>query len=255
MFRRWVLLVGALAAFAAGAPAAEPLHARSEQFYPLPLDGRIDLENLDGSIHIFGWYEPRVQLAAVRHAYTAPRLQQIRVEAKSGASSLAIRTVVPPVHGLFADRSGTVDYTLKVPEQAHLTLRLGNGEVSVQGLRGGSARVELGNGRMFFVNCFAQIQAHAVHGAMDVLYEWWENAPALFHLTMDHGRLGARIPVAAKIRIDAATADGSVGNGFGIAVPDTPGPSQSMQGANAPDAPLSLHLRTGGGNISIDSWR
>ncbi|MEO6871974.1 MAG: hypothetical protein ABI233_07115 [Chthoniobacterales bacterium] len=236
------------------AQAEEPLHARSEQFFPLPLDGKLNIENLDGSIHVFGWYEPRVRLAAVCNAYTAPRLKQIRVDTKATPDSLTVRTIIRPTHGLFADRSGTVDYILNVPEQAQLTLHVANGEILVQGLRGGSARIELGNGRVFLRNCFARIEAHAVHGAMDVFYEWWENAPAVFHLVLDHGRIGALLPVAARIRVDAATANGQVGNGFGIAIFHTAGPGHMMRGANAPDPPVSFHLRTGGGNISIDSW-
>jgi hypothetical protein len=235
--------------------AEEPLHVASEQFFPLPLTGAVQLMNLDGSIQIFGWYEPRVRLAAVRNAYTRARLKEIGIETKATANSLDVRTIIPPAHGLFADRSGTIDYTLNVPETAQVTLRLRDGEIVMQGLRGGNARIELRNGRVFLRNCFARIQAHAVHGAMDVFYEWWENAPAAFDLLLDHGRIGALLPAAAKIQIDATTADGQVGNGFGVVIADSPGPGHAMRGENAPDAPVSLHLRTGGGNISIDSWR
>jgi hypothetical protein len=239
---------------AAGARAEEPLHATSEQFFPLPLDGAVNVENLDGSIHIFGWYESRVRVAVVRNAYTAARLQQLRNEINASAGAVAIHSVVPPARGIFADRSGTLDYTVNVPETAQLTLRLRSGEISLQGLRGAYARIDIGNGRVFVRNCFARVEAHAVQGAIDVFYEWWENIPALLDLRLEHGRIGAVLPVIAKIKIDATTADGQVSNGFGLKAQDARKNGQTLRGANASDASASLQLRTGGGNISIDSW-
>lgn len=233
----------------------DPLHEQSEQFFPLPLQGgTITLDNPSGSIYVYGWYEPRVRLAALRNAYTAPRLAQIRVEPESRPDALVIRTLIPPVRGLFADRSGTVDYSLNVPESAHLTLRLGDGEVSLQGLRGGSATIELRNGRVFVTNCFAQVRAHSANGAMDLLYEWWENAPATIDFALQHGRIGARLPADAQFRADAQTASGRIGNGFHL-TPQEAGDGQTLQTVTRADAAAVFKFRTGGGNISIDSFR
>ncbi len=237
------------------ARADDPLREQTEQFFPLQLNGAISLENTDGSIHVFGWYEPRVRLAALRNAYTAPRLRQIRVETRAQPASLAIRTVIPAAHGFFADRSGTVDYTLNVPETAHLTLKLGNGEVTLQGLRGGSATIELRNGRVTASNCFARVAAHSRNGVMEVFYEWWENLPAAFDYTIEHGRIGALLPTGAQFRVNAATANGRIGNGFGFKNPPGGEAGQKLEAATTPNPPVSLRLRTGGGNISIDRWR
>lgn len=233
----------------------DPLHEQTEQFFPLALrGGAITVDNPSGSIHVYGCYEPRVRLAALRNAYTAPRLAQLRVETEARPAALVIRTLIPPVRGLFADRSGTVDYTLNVPETAQLTLRLGDGEVSVQGLRGGSATIELRNGRVFAINCFARVAAHSVNGAMDLFFDWWENAPATFDFALQHGRIGARLPAGALVRVDAQTAHGRIGNGFKF-VPQNEGDGQSLKAETRADAPVAFHFRTGGGNISIDSFR
>ncbi len=237
------------------APAEDPLHQQDDQIFPLPLQrGAIVLDNPSGSIHVYGWYEPRVRLTALRNAYTAPRLAQVRVETESRPDALVIRTSIPPVRGLFADRSGTVDYSLNVPETARLTLRLGDGEVSLQGLRGGSATIEMMNGRVFVTNCFAQVKARSVNGAMDLFYEWWENAPAMIDFALQHGRIGARLPAGAQFRVDAQTAHGRIGNGFKL-VPRNSGDGQSLQSATRADAPVAFQFRTEGGNISIDSFR
>lgn len=255
MLLRFCLLV--LSLFAAGPVWAidDPLRAQTEQFFPLPLrGGAITLDNPSGSIHIYGWYEPRVRLVALRNAYTAPRLAQVQVETETKPAELIVRTIMPPVRGFFADRSGTVDYSLNVPETAHLILRLGDGEVSVQGLRGGRAEIELRNGRIFVTNCFAQVRARSVNGAMDLLNEWWENAPATIDFALQHGRIFARLPAGAQFRVDAQTAHGRIGNGFQLKPQDT-GDGQTLNAATSPTAPAAFHFRTGGGNIGIDSFR
>ena len=237
-----------------GLRAEAPLQAQTEDFYPLPLDGTITLESSGGSFHIVGWYEPRVRLVALRNAYTKSRLEQIRVEKKLGPRSLAVTTIIPPVSGLFADRSGTVDYTITVPETAHLKLKLEAGEITLEGLRGGQAEIELINGRVVARNCFANVRAHSTNGVLEVIYEWWENLPAIFDFDIRHGRIGAWLPFNARFQIDAQTANGRIGNGFRLQ-PTTHEPSQSLQGRTAPEAPVTMRLRTGAGNISIDSWR
>ncbi|HEY5037104.1 MAG TPA: hypothetical protein VII74_08255 [Chthoniobacterales bacterium] len=237
---------------AAVARAEQPLQSQTEQWFNLPLDGSITIANTDGSIHIFGWYEPRVRLSILRRAYTAPRLRQIRVQTNAQPRSLEIRTLIPRASGLFADRSGTVDYTLNVPEPAHLKLTLANGEVTLQGLRGAHADISLTNGRITALDCFANVKAHSIHGVMEVFYQWWENLPAAFDYQVQQGRIGVILPPAAQFRVDAATANGRIGNGFGFKILEAAGPGQTLRAATSPAVPLSLYLRTGGGNISID---
>jgi hypothetical protein len=246
------ILLVALLCCASVAGAEDPLHEQTEQFFSLPLDGAITLENTDGSIHVFGWYEPRVRLVALRNAYTAPRLAQIRAETKLAPNSLAVRSVIPPVHGIFADRSGTIDYTLNVPETAHLQLKLTTGEVTLQGLRGGSASIELTNGRISALNCFARVDASSRNGVMEVFFDWWENLPATFDYALQHGRIGAILPPMARFRVEAETLNGRIGNGFGLKNQPELGRGQELKGATATDTPLTLRFHTGGGNISID---
>ncbi len=219
------------------------------------MDGALTIDDTDGSIHVFGWYEPRVRVATLRQAYSEARLGQIRVETKPGPGSLAVRTIVPPAHGFFADRSGTVHYTITAPETAQLRLKLGDGEISLQGLRGGHASVDFVNGRLFVRNCYARVEARSVNGAMDVFFDWWENLPGAIDLSLQHGRIGARLPAAARFRVTARTGEGGIHNGFGFRAGTDAGPGRTLEGATAPGAALSLGLRTGGGNITIDVVR
>jgi hypothetical protein len=249
------ILLCALALSTTIAWADDPLQETTEEFFPLVRDGAVILENTDGSIHVYGWNEPRVRLAALRKAYTKSRLHQIRVEPNAQPASLTVRTIIPVASGIFADRSGTVDYTVTVPETTQLKLKLVNGDVTLQGLRGGSASMELVNGRITALNCYARVQARSVNGVLEVFYEWWENLPAAFDYALQHGRIGARLPGNARFTVDAATANGWIHDGFKFNLPTNVGPGQSLKSATAPDAPVSLGLRTGGGNISLDAIR
>jgi hypothetical protein len=235
--------------------AAEPVSEQSEQFFDLPLNGTINLENTDGTINVVGWYVPRVRLAAVRKAYTPERLQQIRVETTSQADSLLVRTVIPQISGLFADRSGTVDYTVTAPETSHLVLKLTNGEITLQGLRAGAARLELINGRITAIDCFAQVEARATNGVIEVVFEWWENHPANFNLFLRQGPIMARVPADSPLRVEAQTNHGWIHNSLGLAQATNQRHGQSLKAAKGPGSLLSLGLRTGKGNISLDAVR
>jgi hypothetical protein len=237
-----------------GCSSREPLQEQAEQFFSLPLDGSISVENGDGALRVVGWYEPRVRVATLRKAYTAARLRQIGVVTKTESNALAVRTEVLPARGFFADRSGTVEYTINAPETSHLTLRLTNGEISLQGLRGGAAKVDLANGRLTVINCFATIEASSASGVMECFFDWWEKLPASINFALGHGRIGVRLPVNARFRVNAQTASGRIGNGFGFTSSDR-GPGQSLAGGTASQPLVSLGLHTGNGNIAIDAIR
>jgi hypothetical protein len=228
-----------------------PLQKTSESYFALPLTGSIAIANTEGSIHIYGWYEPRVRLVALCRAYSAARLREVRLETTATATSLAVRSAIPPVPGLFADRSGTIDYTANVPESARLKLQLADGEVSLQGLRGGEATISLTNGRITALNCFAKVAAYSRHGVMEVFFAWFEDHPAIFDYRLGQGRIAAILPATAQFRVEAATANGRIGNGFGFKPPGS-SRGETLRGATAPNPPIVLHLHSGGGNISID---
>jgi hypothetical protein len=199
--------------------------------------------------------EPRVPLTALRKAYTESRLHQIRADTRSQPASLTVRTIIPAASDLFADRSGTIDYTVTVPETAQLKLKLVNGDVTLHGLRGGRANIELVNGRIIALNCYARVQARSVNGALEVFYEWWENLRAAFDYTLQHGRIDASLPSEARFAVDAATSNGWIHDGFKFNSPTNVGPGQCLKTASARDALVSLGLRTGGGNISLNVVR
>ena len=87
---------------------------------------------------------------------------------------------------------------------------------------------------------------------MEAFFEWWENHPAIFDYRLEHGRIGVRLPVAARFRVNARTGNGWVHQQFRLPDATNVGLGQALEAATTADAPVSLQLSTGGGNITID---
>src|SRR5204863_6622607 len=106
-------------------------------------------------------------------------------------------------------------------------------------LRGANADVELVNGRITALNCYAQVRASSSNGVMEAVFEWWENLPAMFDYALQRGRIGVRLPGGARFRVNARTGNGRIHQEFKFGAPVNVGPGQVLEGATVPDAPVS----------------
>src|SRR5208282_6136317 len=95
------LLALALGAHAAGvAPGIASDHRGAlteelHQTYAITANGRIELDNINGDVHISSWDRNDVKLDAVKYADTKERLDEAKIEIDSRADSLSIRTKYP----------------------------------------------------------------------------------------------------------------------------------------------------------------
>ena len=58
-------------------------------------DGRIELDNINGAVHISSWDRNEVKVDAVKYADTKERLDEAKIEIDSGKDYLSIRTKYP----------------------------------------------------------------------------------------------------------------------------------------------------------------
>ena len=134
------------------------------------------------------------------------------MQVSSRSDSLSIETVLPP-HKKWSlrDRSGLVEYVIVMPQHLRkIELELINGEISIDGLRGGNARATVLNGRLSARNCFANINYEAKNGAIDFYYNWWEASQCLFQAAIPNGPIGAFLPRDASFSMEAETQGGSI---------------------------------------------
>src|SRR5215475_169411 len=132
--------IASLLVFAAAGHASEPGKMTEEfhQVYPLSADGRIDLENINGPVHISSWDRNEVKLDAVKYAWSKERLDEAKIDISSHADSLSIRTEYPHRDNNFwnddrHDNPASVEYTLVVPRRARLDeIKLVNGSLDIK---------------------------------------------------------------------------------------------------------------------------
>ena len=159
-----------------------------------------------------------MQLIAIKKAYSLERLNKIEVKVLTDARSMTIDTVFPPKEKGwgFGDRSGTVDYIIVVPDSTRIrNLEVTDGEIAVDGLRGGSARARLITGRMFSHNCFGNLDLAVTRGRLDFFYDWWE--PQIFAVegAIGNGNINVYIPPGSSFNVDAEAMDGDILDYFG----------------------------------------
>src|SRR5258707_6979725 len=88
------ILLGTVGAvlLAGRASASENLTQEFHQTYALSADGRVELENINGGVHITGWDRNEIQVDAVKRAHRQERLDEAKIVVNANASSISIKT-------------------------------------------------------------------------------------------------------------------------------------------------------------------
>ncbi len=203
---------------AAGSVFAKPVLEEIERHdFPVNPDAAISIRVAEGTIHVYGSDENVVHLVAIKKAYTRERLAAIKVDARASQERLVVTTTLPPKdNGLsLADRSGTVDYVLFVPQTCTLEmLEVDTGEAVVGGLRGASVQARLTTGRILIENCFTLTDVSIGRGGLDVTYGWWEPKPFTLAARSSAADITVALPPEASVRFDAMAVDGGIGSAF-----------------------------------------
>ena len=227
-----------------------------ENTYSVPEKANITVKNADGRIQVYGWEENEIKVTAFKRAFTKERLDAIEINVEIAGDSVSIDTIYPPAPegSITADRSGTVEYVILVPQYATISeLELTNGEMVIEGMRGASINAQVGNGKLIVRNCFSPTQVSLAKGIMVVHFGWWEDTGSPFRAELADGNMLVGLPGTAAVLIDAASATGRVTNDFAKAEGESggeDGPTSNVQVGY--DSGSTLELRTSSGNIKID---
>src|SRR6187455_2271641 len=123
--RRWhfSLGLGCAIVFAVQLATAAVVEETIENSYSIPEKPNITVRNADGRIQVYGWEENEIRLTAFKRAFTKERLDAIEINVEIGDDSVLIDTIYPPPPqgSITADRSGTVEYVILVPQYATIT--------------------------------------------------------------------------------------------------------------------------------------
>ena len=215
--RNLQFLILAAAALPVCLAKADPiLEETIEKNYPIEPTAKFSIRNDDGSIRIYGADIKEIKLQGIKRAYSTERLSQIsaNVSVKPGEVSIETQYPAKPKWGL-SDRSGTVDYVIVLPWTCDISqIELGNGELVVDGMRGGEVHANLGNGRLFGHNCFTNLHLSVANGGLDIGYDWWEPHQFSLDAQIMNGNARALIPSDAAFHLVAASENGHVFSDF-----------------------------------------
>jgi DUF4097 and DUF4098 domain-containing protein YvlB len=242
--------------FVCGSALAAVAEETVENTYSVPEKASITVKNADGRIQVYGWEENEIKVTAFKRAFTKERLDAIEINVEIADDSALIDTIYPPAleGSIIADRSGTVEYLILVPQYATITkLELANGEMLVEGMRGASIHAQVGNGKLLMRNCFAPTHVSLTKGIMDIFFGWWEDTGSPFRAELADGNMRVGLPGTAAVLIDAASTTGRVTNDFAKHDGESggeDGPTSTVQVGY--DSGSTLELRTNSGNIRIE---
>ena len=213
----------ALLVLALGAHASDQRGALTEEFhhtYPLSADGRIELDNINGPVHISAWDRNEVQLDAIKSANTKERLAKAKIEIDSGNDYLSIRTRYRHHDLTFNwdshNNPASIEYTLTVPRGARLDdIKLINGSLELTALSG-EVRASCINGRLEAHNLAGRSHLSTVNGELRADFD--QLAGSHLELNSVNGEVELRIPSDSKADIAASTVSGRIENDFGLHV-------------------------------------
>jgi len=215
----------ALLALAIGAHASDHRGALSEEFhqtYAITSDGRIELDNINGSVHISSWDRNEVKVDAVKYADTKERLDEAKIEIDSGKDYLSIRTKYPDHNNNWNwgshNNPASVEYTLTVPRTASLDeIKLINGALDLTGITG-EVRASCINGRLEAHDLSGRAKLSTINGRLDARFAQISGQDV--DLNSVNGSLELTIPSDSNAEVDASTVSGGISNDFGLRVND-----------------------------------
>ena len=216
-------------------------------------NARISVKNVDGSIRIYGADTREVKIQAIKKAYGRERLQKIVINVAAQPNAVSIDTVYPPKPKLgLADRSGTVDYVIVVPQTCAIPrLELSSGEILIEGMRGRQVTANLVNGRLFDHNCFGTHQLFVANGNMDVVYDFWEQGEFSVDAKIVNGNIRAFIPGEAAFHLLATTVDGNISSDFTEKEERQRGPVQKIDTVVGGPSQVTVKIHATNGNIKV----
>jgi DUF4097 and DUF4098 domain-containing protein YvlB len=195
----------------------------SEEFhqtYAISPDGRVELENINGAVHVTVWDRSEVKVDAVKYAHSRLRLDEVRIEVRSEKDFVSIETKYPGHDHTFNsgsnDNPATVEYTLTVPRTIRLhEIRLINGSFDVTGVVG-EVHASCINGKLEAKNLSGRAELSTVNGKLEATFDSLPRESS--ELRSVNGTVELTIPSDSNAEIEASTVSGGIENDFGLHV-------------------------------------
>jgi DUF4097 and DUF4098 domain-containing protein YvlB len=216
------LILGACAALllnVAVARASDDEAVVTEEFhqtYLLNAKGRVELQNINGAVHITVWDQNQVKVDAIKRAEDQQDLKDEEIIVDAHADSISIQTKYHQRETSWRNshhRGAEVEYALTVPRSVRLDeIKLINGGLDVSGVTG-EVRASCINGKIEARGLAGELKLSTINGPLDAELE---RVATSVELSSVNGQLHLTLPSDAKARIEATTVHGGIENNFGL---------------------------------------
>lgn len=245
-------------ALSLGVHASDRRGSLSEEFhqsYAITPEGRIELANINGDVHIATWDRNEVKVDAVKYADTKERLEEAKIEIDSGKDYLSIQTKYPDEHNWnwgSHHNPASVEYTLTVPRTARLDeIKLINGSLDI-GAMSGEVRASCINGRLQADDLAGRAELSTINGQLEVRFA--HLAAQSVDLNSINGSVDLTIPSDSNAEVEASTISGGIHNDFGLRVNRHQFVGQDLRGEIGKGG-AHIHLKNVNGRLEIHHAR
>ena len=237
-------VLGALAAF-----AAEEVREEFHQTYPLNKQGRVQLENVNGNVHIATWDREEIKVDAIKHAKKQEHLDEVKIDVDAKADRIRIKTKYPDAKTKrHKNNSASVDYTVTVPKQSPLAgIRTVNGEIVIENV-GGDVEASSVNGPVMARGLAGDVALSTVNGSVKATFAAVKKAVSLKSV---NGAVSAALPPEANADVSANTLNGGITSDFPLPAKKHFPVGQNLDGKLGVGGP-AIKMSTVNGGIHLD---
>jgi DUF4097 and DUF4098 domain-containing protein YvlB len=248
-------LVLGLAMGVPGQSGGQEMREEFHQTYPLAANGRVSLENVNGSIRINGWDRNEVRVDAVKRAYARERMEDAQIVVDAGADALHIRTKYADENLDFSNDANrrhnnppSVDYTLSIPRNARVeSIEVVNGSIEIEGVMNDVVASSV-NGPVKAHGLTGEARLSTVNGPVEVSFD--RLGDKSISLSSVNGPLTLTIPSDANAQLKANSLSGRIINDYGLPVNDGDYVGHELAGILGRGGPR-IKLNNVSGSISI----
>jgi DUF4097 and DUF4098 domain-containing protein YvlB len=209
------MLSGAILAMVLAAAAHAEVTQDFHRTVPLPANGRVSIDNMNGDVEISGWDRNEVEIDAVKTARDQQRLDDTRIEVDSSSNSVEITTHYQ--EHFFNNNPASVHYTLHVPSKARIDrINLVNGSLTLQQLSG-EIRANLVNGKLRASDLAGEGDLATVNGTIDANYSSLKDVREI-KIKSVNGSINLTLPQSPNAQVSASAISGDITTDFPLTV-------------------------------------
>jgi hypothetical protein len=209
------------AAFFAAASVSADVTEEQTFTYQLDKDGRVSVENINGSVTIIGGSGNEVEIFAVKKGKNQELLDEIQIIIDHSDQAIRIETEYPDkgVKSWFNwgdGEKGSVSYTISVPSGASLeSIESVNGNLEISGVTG-LVKAETVNGGIKASGLSSNAKIETVNGSVSATFASLSGAQKASCESVN-GRVVVNLPSGSDASVSAETINGGIdGSDFGL---------------------------------------